>query len=58
MFGHLLTEALVGAPFGGEFREANEKAAQESHGSSSAWTSKKRAIGARPLNTYNNFILK
>ena len=34
------------------------RSAQESHGRSSAWTSKKRAIGARSLNTYNNFILK
>jgi hypothetical protein len=44
MFGYLLTEALVGAPAGGEVREANEKAAQKSHGRSSALTSKKRAM--------------
>jgi hypothetical protein len=44
MLGHLFLEALVGAPSGGEVREANEKAAQESHGRSSALTSKKRAM--------------
>ncbi len=44
MLGHLFMEALVGAPSGGEVREANEKAAQESHGRSSALTSKKRAM--------------
>src|SRR6202035_1898331 len=44
MFGHLLAEALVGAPSGGEVREANEKAAQKSHGRSSALTSKTRAM--------------
>ena len=44
MLGHLFTEALVGAPSGGEVREAHEKAAQESHGRSSALTSKKRAM--------------
>src|SRR6202044_3902599 len=44
MFGDLLTEALVGAPSGGEVREANEKAAQESHVRSSALTSKNRAV--------------
>src|ERR1700733_4522217 len=43
MLGHLFMKALVGAPSGGEVREANEKAAQESHGRSSALTSKKRA---------------
>jgi hypothetical protein len=46
MLGHLFLEALVGAPSGGEVREANEKAAQESHGRSSALTSKKRAMMA------------
>ncbi len=44
MLGHLFLEALVGAPSGGEVRETNEKAAQESHGRSSALTSKKRAM--------------
>jgi hypothetical protein len=36
--------ALVGAPSGGEVREANEKAAQKSHGRSSALNLKKRAM--------------
>src|SRR5882757_7548325 len=44
MLGDLSLEALVGAPSGGEVREANEKAAQESHGRFSALTSKKRAM--------------
>jgi hypothetical protein len=44
MLGHLFLQALVGAPSGGEVREAHEKTAQESHGRSSAFTSKKRAM--------------
>jgi hypothetical protein len=44
MLGDLFLEALVGAPSGGKVREANEKAAQESHGRFSALTSKKRAM--------------
>src|ERR1700723_2155069 len=44
MFGEFIPEALVGAPSGGEVREANEKAAQKSHGRSSALNSKKRAM--------------
>jgi hypothetical protein len=31
MLGHLFLEALVGAPSGGEVREANEEASQEFH---------------------------
>ena len=46
MFGEFVLEALVGAPSGGEVREANKKAAQKSHGRSSALTSKKRAMMA------------
>ena len=46
MLGHLFLEALVGAPSGGEVREANDEAAQEFHGRSSAFTSKKRAMMA------------
>jgi hypothetical protein len=44
MFAEFILEALVGAPSGGEVREANEKAAQKSHGRSSALNSKKRAM--------------
>jgi hypothetical protein len=40
MFGEFILEALVGAPSGGEVREANEKAAQKSHGGSSALNSR------------------
>src|SRR5580692_2879516 len=36
MPGHLFTDTLVGAASGGEVREAEEEAAQESHGRSSA----------------------
>jgi hypothetical protein len=46
MLGHLFLEALVGPPSRSEVREANEKAAEESHGRSSALTSKKRAMMA------------
>ena len=46
MFGDLFAQALVGAPPGGEVREANEEASQESHGRSSALTLKKRAMMA------------
>jgi hypothetical protein len=31
MLGHLFTDTLVGAPSGGEVREANEEASQEFH---------------------------
>jgi deferrochelatase/peroxidase EfeB len=31
VFGHLFLEALVGAPSGGEVRDANEEASQEFH---------------------------
>jgi hypothetical protein len=44
VLGHLFLKTLVGAPSGGEVRETNEKTAQESHGRSSALTSKKRAM--------------
>jgi hypothetical protein len=44
MFGHFLTEALVGSPAGGEIQEANEEASQGFHERSSALTSKKRAM--------------
>jgi hypothetical protein len=42
MFGHLLTEALVGAPPACEVGKTYEKAPQEFHASSSALTLKKR----------------
>jgi hypothetical protein len=46
MFGHLFTETLVGAPSGGEVREANEEASKEFHGWSSALISKNCAMMA------------
>ena len=46
LFGEFVLEALVGAPCGGEVREANEEAAKEFHGWSSALISKNRAMMA------------
>ena len=52
MFGAFILEALVGAPSGGEVREANEKAAQKSHARPSALNSKKRAMIAARGRSY------
>jgi hypothetical protein len=46
MLGDLSLETLVGAPCGGEVREANEEAAKAFHGWSSALISKNRAMMA------------